>query len=205
MDFHCRVILTCANKIEAMYERSRVNVKLEPRSIIYAREILELILLVSHIKGYNLPSKCIGTDTCPTVAPREDNRPAASFTVVIIFMSASGMWNPSFSSPIRRPEMLPVSCRGLKGDRETVWLTCMTVRKSKSSEKNHVTKTKRQKSETWKRMNLFGESCVLWSEKSPCYFVSNSLNAVGMSWPRLDFLIDFVEQYSVLFNKHCSV
>ena len=33
--------------------------------------------------------------------------------------------------------------------------------------KNHVTKTKRQKSETLKRMNLFGESCVLWSEKSP--------------------------------------
>lgn len=96
---------------------------------------IELILLVLHIKGFSLPSKCIGTDTCPTVAPRDDNRSAASFTVAIIFMSASGMWNPSFSSPIRRPEMLPVSCRGLKGDRELVWLTCMTVRKSKSSEK----------------------------------------------------------------------
>ena len=27
VDFHCRVIFTCVNKIEAMYERSRVNVK----------------------------------------------------------------------------------------------------------------------------------------------------------------------------------
>lgn len=71
--------------------------------------------------------------------------------------------------------------------------------------KNHVTKTKRQKSETLKRMNLFGESCVLWSEKSPCYFVSNSLDAGGMSWPRLDFLTDVVEQFSGLFNTHCSV
>lgn len=122
---------------------------------------IELIWLVSHIKGYSLPSKCIGTDTCPTMAPRVDNWSAASFTIVIIFMSASGMWNPSFSSPIRRPEMLPVSCRGLKGDRETVWLTCMRVRASKS------------KSETLNGMSLFGESCVLWSEKSPCYFVSN--------------------------------
>ena len=35
VDFHCRVIcvkLTFANKIQAMYERSRVNVKVEPRS-----------------------------------------------------------------------------------------------------------------------------------------------------------------------------
>ena len=59
--------------------------------------------------------------------------------------------------------------------------------------KNHVTKTKRQKSETLKRMNLFGESCVLWSEKSPCYFASNSLGAGGVSEPRLDFLTRFVD------------
>ena len=39
VDFHCRAILTCENKIEAMYERSQVNVKLEPRSTIHAREI----------------------------------------------------------------------------------------------------------------------------------------------------------------------
>ena len=35
VDFHCRVIcvkLTFASKIEAMYERSRDNVKVEPRS-----------------------------------------------------------------------------------------------------------------------------------------------------------------------------
>ena len=86
--------------------------------------------------------------------------------------------------------MLPVSFRGLKGDRETVWLTCMRVRTNKS------------KSETLNGMSLFGESCVRWNEKSPCYFVSNSLNAGGMSLPRLDFLTDFVEQFSGLFNKH---
>ena len=34
--FHCRAILTCENKIEAMYERSHVNEKLEPRSTIHA-------------------------------------------------------------------------------------------------------------------------------------------------------------------------
>ena len=39
VDFHCRAILTCENKIEAMYERSQVNVKLEPRSTIHACEI----------------------------------------------------------------------------------------------------------------------------------------------------------------------
>ena len=37
VDFHCRVIFTCVNsvcvnEIEAMYERSCVNVKVEPRS-----------------------------------------------------------------------------------------------------------------------------------------------------------------------------
>lgn len=37
--FHCRAILTCENKTEAMYERSHVNEKLEPRSTIHAREI----------------------------------------------------------------------------------------------------------------------------------------------------------------------
>ena len=66
-------------------------------------------------------------------------------------------------------------------------------------------RTSKSKSETLNGMSLFGESCVLWSEKSPCYFVSNSLNAGVMSWPRLDFLTDFVERFSVLFNKHCSV
>ena len=33
VNFHCRVNFTCVNKIEAMYGRSRVNVKVEPRSI----------------------------------------------------------------------------------------------------------------------------------------------------------------------------
>ena len=32
VDFHCRVIFTCVNKIEAMYGRSCVNVKVGPRS-----------------------------------------------------------------------------------------------------------------------------------------------------------------------------
>ena len=30
VDFHCRVLFTCVNKLEAMYKRSRVNVKVEP-------------------------------------------------------------------------------------------------------------------------------------------------------------------------------
>ena len=29
--FHCSVISTCVNKIKEMYERPRVNVKVEPR------------------------------------------------------------------------------------------------------------------------------------------------------------------------------
>lgn len=29
MDFHCRVILTCVNKRNALYERPRENVKVE--------------------------------------------------------------------------------------------------------------------------------------------------------------------------------
>ena len=34
VDFHCRVIFKSINKIEAMYERSRVNAKVEPRSTL---------------------------------------------------------------------------------------------------------------------------------------------------------------------------
>ena len=30
MDFHCRVNFTCVNKLEVMYKRSRVDVKVEP-------------------------------------------------------------------------------------------------------------------------------------------------------------------------------
>ena len=47
MDFHCRVIcvkLTFANKIVAMYERSRDNVKVEPRSTLF----------LSHFKTVNI-------------------------------------------------------------------------------------------------------------------------------------------------------
>ena len=33
VNFHCRVNFTCVNQIEAMYGRSRVNVKVEPCSI----------------------------------------------------------------------------------------------------------------------------------------------------------------------------
>ena len=47
VDFHCRVIcvkLTFANKIVAMYERSRDNVKVEPRSTLF----------LSHFKTVNI-------------------------------------------------------------------------------------------------------------------------------------------------------
>ena len=53
VDFHCRVIFTCvkfmfANKIEAMYERSHVSVKVEPPStsrLISTLHILPLFYL----------------------------------------------------------------------------------------------------------------------------------------------------------------
>jgi len=41
MDFHCRVILLLVNKIEAMYERPRVNVKIERGSTFtFTRDLL---------------------------------------------------------------------------------------------------------------------------------------------------------------------
>ena len=44
MGFHCRVILSCVNKIEVMYERPRLKVKVEPR-VSYARTHMEITRL----------------------------------------------------------------------------------------------------------------------------------------------------------------
>ena len=52
-DFHCRVKFTIANRIEAMYERSLVSVKEEPRST--SRLISTLYILpLFHLRDKNL-------------------------------------------------------------------------------------------------------------------------------------------------------
>ena len=47
MDFHCRVIFPCVNKIETLYGRSRKYVKLEPRSTFTFTRGLSYIAYIS--------------------------------------------------------------------------------------------------------------------------------------------------------------
>lgn len=45
VDFHCRVIFVCVNKIEAIYERSPVNVKVVAQSLRLRATLRTLPLL----------------------------------------------------------------------------------------------------------------------------------------------------------------
>ena len=47
MDFHCRVIFPCVNKIETLYGRSRKYVKIEPRSTFTFTRGLSYIAYIS--------------------------------------------------------------------------------------------------------------------------------------------------------------
>ena len=53
VDFDCRVIFTSVNKIEAMYGRSCVNVKVEPRLSFTCTRNLSYNASISYAHGKN--------------------------------------------------------------------------------------------------------------------------------------------------------